>query len=168
MRHCGGGSAEFAADVDAISGASAGAEDGAAFGDGAEDDDVGEDSVGGFGGVAAGERGAMFLGERDQAASEASDPGLGKAARQGKREKDGDGISAHGGDVAEAAGEAAMADRFGGMPVAAEVDAFEGEVGSDQRVQVRRQAKHGAVVSDGLGNSGVVAAPCGREADASD
>ena len=70
----GGGASEFSADEDAVAGACAGAQDGFAFGDGADDDDVGEDSAGGFGGVASGESDAVFFGEADDAAGEAADP----------------------------------------------------------------------------------------------
>ncbi len=139
---------EFSADEDAVAGPGAGAQHRLAFGRGADHDDVGEDSVGRFRGVAAGESDAEFLRQTDQAAGEASDPGLGQIARQGQGKEGRDRFSAHGGDVAQSARQAAVADRFRRMPVAAEVDAFQREVGRDQGFSSRQQAQHGAVVSN--------------------
>ena len=51
---------------------------------------------------------------------------------QGEGEEGGERGCAHGGEIAEAAGEAAVADGFGRMQVAAEVPVFEGEVGGDE------------------------------------
>jgi hypothetical protein len=41
-----------------------------------------------------------------------------------------------------------MADDLGRVPVATEVDAFEGEVRSDEQFAARGKAKHGAVVAN--------------------
>ena len=49
-----------------------------------------------------------------------------------------------------------MAHRFGRMPVAPEVNAFQRKVGRDQGFLSRREAQHGAVVS----NSGEDHASC--------
>src|SRR5580692_4813128 len=41
-----------------------------------------------------------------------------------------------------------MANRLGGMPVAAKVNAFEREIGRDQQFAAGRYPQHGAVVAD--------------------
>ena len=63
---------------------------------------------------------------------ETSDPGLRQIARQGQRKERRDRLAAHGGDVAQPASQAAVADRFRRVPVAPEVNAFQREVGRDQ------------------------------------
>jgi hypothetical protein len=66
---------------------------------------------------------------------------------KGQGEKGCDGGSAHGGEVAEAAGEAAVAYGFGGMAVATEVAVFEGKVCGYKYFGVRRRVQDGAVVA---------------------
>ena len=60
-------------------------------------------------------------------------------------------MASHGSDIAQAAGEAAVSDGFGGMPFAAEVNAFQTEVGGDNGFVSARDADHGAIVSDADG-----------------
>ncbi len=79
------------------------------------------------------------------------DPGLGQVLRQGERQECSDRGAAHGSDVAETAGEAAMAHGLGWMPLAAEVHPFEAEIGSDQRFVTGGNFEDGAVVSDASG-----------------
>lgn len=55
---------------------------------------------------------------------------------------------AHGGEIAEAAGEGAMTDGGGGVPIAAEVTAFQGEVGSNEELVTGGWLEDGAVVAD--------------------
>ena len=86
--------------------------------------------------------------QTDQAAGEASHPGLRQIPRQRQREKGRHRLAAHGGNIAQSARQAAMADRFRRMPVAPEVNAFQREVGRDQGFVSRRQAQHGAVISN--------------------
>ena len=165
----GGGSAEGAGDAEEIAGARRGAKTGRVARKLAEGDDVGEDFSLAFSGswrhfswrhfsrrlrgVAAGERDAMLAGEGQEAVEETVEPGGGKAHGQGEREEDGEGLGAHGGQIAESAGEAAMADGLGRMPVAAEVDVFEGKVGGDADFVAGSGAKNGAVVADAEAHS---------------
>ena len=86
-----------------------------------------------------------------QAGDEVVDPALREVGGKGERKKCGVGRAAHGGDVAESAGEAAVADGVGGMPFATEVDAFEGEVGGDEGLGSAGEIEDGAVVSDADG-----------------
>jgi hypothetical protein len=157
------GSAERAGDEEGVAGVCSGAAEGAAGGGGADEDDVGEDEAGGgLGGVAASEGYVVPLGEGAEASEEALDPLLATAGarhvgREGEREEGGDGGGPHGGEVAEAAGEAAMSDRGCGVEVAAEVAVFEGEVGGDEDLVVARRAEDGAVVADAQQN-GIAAA----------
>ncbi len=160
----GDGEAEGSGDVEEVAGAGSGAEDGFAFGDAAEDDDVGEDAVGRLGGVASGEGDGVLLRELEQAGDEVVDPALREVGGKGEREERGVGSAAHGGDVTESASEAAVADGVGGMPFAAEVDAFEGEVSGDEGLRAAGEIEDGAVVSDADGGfAEVSAANDGRE-----
>ncbi len=92
----------------------------------------------------------MEFGEGEEAVEEGVEPGAVACDRfgDGEREEASEGGCAHGGEVAEASGEGAVADGLGGVPVAAEVAAFEGEVGGDEEVVVRGRGKDGAVVAD--------------------
>jgi len=149
----GGGSTEGAGCVEELAGACAGAKEGAAGGDGADEDDVGEGG-GGFGEIAAGEGGVGGGCEGEQTVEEAVDPGGAAAAGgcelagQTEGEKGGEGARAHGGEVAETAGEGAMADGLGGVPVEAEVAAGDGKVGGDGDFFSGTRAEEGAVVAD--------------------
>ena len=110
------GSTERAGDVEGVAGVCSGAAQGAARWSGADEDDVGEDEVGGgLGGIATGEGGVVLRGEGAETVEETFDPSLaGAGANQFRwereREEGGDGGGSHGGEIAEATGEAAMAD----------------------------------------------------------
>ena len=119
--------------------------------------------VGDCGDIAAGEGDAGGFGGFQQAVEELVGPALRQVGGQGEREKRGKGLAAHGRDVGESAGEAAVADRVGGMPLAAEVHAFEGEVGGDQGLRAGEGGEQGAVVSDGLEDAGRGGAALGWE-----
>jgi len=88
-----------------------------------------------------------------KAIEEAADPGAafcrgGQAGGEGEGEKSGERRSAHGGKVAEAAGQRVVADGFGRMEVEEEVADFEGKVGGDEDVGVLWRAEDGAVIAD--------------------
>ena len=70
------------------------------------------------------------------------------ARGHGEREEGGEGLGAHGGEIAESAGEGTVADGGGGVPVAAEVAAFEREVGGNEEFVTAGRGKDGAVVAD--------------------
>lgn len=153
--------AEMAGDVEGVACGCTGTAQGVAFGCVADKDDVGEDegisSAGGFGGIAAGERDAVQLAKRAEACKEAGDPGaacgLGEhGCGKSEREEGCEGSRAHGGEVAEATGEATMAYRFGRMEIAAEVAAFESEVSRDEDFRGGRRMEDGAVVADAKGD----------------
>ena len=85
----------------------------AASGRGADEDDVGEDGFGRrLGGVAAGERDVVRGGESKKAIEEAIEPArvAGDGFRHGEREKGSQWLGSHGGEIAEASGQGAMAD----------------------------------------------------------
>ncbi|HWV46491.1 MAG TPA: hypothetical protein VN039_10815, partial [Nitrospira sp.] len=71
---------------------------------------------------------------------------------EGEREKGGQRRSSHGREVAEAAGEAAMTDRFRRVKVAAEVPSFKGKVCGDKDFGVRRRAQNSTIVADAKGD----------------
>ena len=61
--------------------------------------------------------------------------------------------ASHGSDVAQSSSQAAVPDRVGRMPLAAEVHPFQAEVGGDQRFLPARERQDGAVVADALTGS---------------
>jgi len=104
------GSAQRAGDIEGVAGLCSGAAQGATEGRGADEDDVGEDQAGGgLGGVAASERRIVLLGQSAETVEETFDPSLTAAdvrhvGREREREEGGNRRSAHGGEIAEAAG----------------------------------------------------------------
>ena len=70
---------------------------------------------------------------------------------KGQGEKGCDGVGAHGCEVAEASGEAAMAYGFGRMAVAAEVAVLQGKVCGYKDFGIRGRTQNGAVVTDSEG-----------------
>lgn len=122
-----------------------------ASGRGADEDDVGEDEFGGrLRGVAAGEGDVVRGGEGEQTIEEAIEPArvAGDGFRHSEGEECGEGLGSHGGEIAEAAGQGAMADGGWAMPVAAKVAIFEGEVGGDEELVVGGRLEDRAVVAD--------------------
>jgi hypothetical protein len=162
----GGRSSEGTADIDEVAGAGGGAEEGLASLDGSDQDDVGDDEAltggggWGFGGVAAGEGNIAERGEGEESVEKAFDPAFlaatsdGQVSGYGEGEKGGEGASAHCREVAEPAGEAAVADRLRRVPVAAKVDVFEGEVGGDGDFFAGFGLEEGAVVADSEAQGG--------------
>ena len=148
------GRAELAADEDAVAGLGGAAADGLALRDRSDDGDVGEDSGGRLRDIASGEGDSGLLGGIQQAIEELINPALWKIGGQGEGKKRGEGLAAHGRNVGESAGEAAVADGVGRMPLAAEVHAFQREIGGDESLGAGKGGEHGAIVADGLENAG--------------
>ena len=143
------------------------------LGDSASEDDIGNGERG-LGEVAAGERQLMGLGEGEKTVEKPVNKGGGKGRRRaaarcasrrcasgltpfysldeifrkGQGQERGDGTSAHGGQIAESAGESPMTDGFGWMPVEAEMAAGDGEVGGDGQLLAGGGMKESAVVAD--------------------
>ena len=105
-----------------------------------------------------------MFGEIEKAIEELVGPALGQLGGHGERKKRGEGLAAHGGDVRESAGEAAVTDGVGGMPLAAEVYAFEREIGGDQSLRAGEGGEEGAIVSDGVEDAGREQSGAEREA----
>ena len=135
-----------------MAGNRAGAQEGSAAGNGADEHDVGH-GEGGFGQIAAGKGGFIRPGEGEEAVEEALKPGGpaagggGELARQTQGKEGGYGTSTHGGQVAEAARQGAVANRFGRMPVELEVAAGDGEVGGDGEFLARPWTDESTVVA---------------------
>ncbi len=146
--------AEGARDPDRIPGPGAGATQGAGRSDLPEQDDVGEEMLaGGLAGVTAGDGDVVFEGEGVQAGEEGIEPapadgGAGGGGGDGEREKAGERGGAHGGEVAEAAGEAAVAGGASGVGIAAEVAAFDQQIGGDGDLLTGARGEQGAVVTN--------------------
>ena len=83
----------------------------------------------------------------------ASGGGCEHLAGQREREERGERTRAHGGQIAQAARQGAVADGFRRMPVAAEVAAFQREVGGDQDFVAAGRAQDRAVVADAEGDA---------------
>jgi hypothetical protein len=71
-------------------------------------------------------------------------------------------VCAHGGEIAEAAGEATVPGRGSGVPVATEMSTFQGKVSGYKDIAALRRAQDGAVVADAkayraAGASGAIA-----------
>ena len=107
-----------------------------------------------------------MLGEFEETVEKAVYPMLSQVARQGKGEECRQRLSAHGGDVAQATYEAAAADDFGRMPIAAEVNIFEAEISGDQQFVTGGDAQNRAIIADACQDSPV--SPAGGATDAGD
>ena len=112
----GGCATQRAGDVERVAGAGRAAAQGATGGGRADEDNVCEDQIaGGFGGVAARQRDTVKVGESAQAGEEAIDPEASGAggehlAGQREREEDRQRTRSHCGQIAQSAGESAVAD----------------------------------------------------------
>jgi hypothetical protein len=84
----------------------------------------------------------------EEASHELANPRLGQILRHGEGQKRCNRIAAHGGDIAEAAGEAAMADRLGRMQIAPEMDSLQAEIRGHQRLVASGYLEDGAIVPD--------------------
>ena len=96
-----------------------------------------------------------------QTVQELVSPALRQFRGHGQREEGRNRFAAHGSNVGESAGEAAMADRIGRMPLTAEVHPFEAEIGGDQRLCASHGVEHGAIVSNGAKDASWGRAPSG-------
>ena len=77
-------------------------------------------------------------------------PGLRQVFWKPQREKAGQRLAAHGGNVAQATRQATVAHDGGGVPGAAKMHVLNAKVGGDQQFESRVQAKDGAVVANAL------------------
>jgi hypothetical protein len=100
-----------------------------------------------------------FICQLEQAFQELVNPGLRQVLWQGERQECSDRSASHGGDIAEAASEAAMANGLGGMPLAPEVNPFQAEIGSNHNLMTRGNLKDGAIVTDAGGYSSSSCSP---------
>lgn len=146
-----GRSAEAAGAIEEVSWVCGGAAERTTHGSGAEEDDVGENVIGRrFGGVPARQRNFERAGEGEKTIEEAVEPTL--VTREGAGQCEGKegrcGVCAHGGEVAQAAGEGTVSNGQRGMPVTAKVAAFEGEIGCDEDLVLWWGLEDGAVVAD--------------------
>ena len=164
LRQARGGAAQAAGDVEQVPGPRAGAEQGFAAPNRADQHDVSH-GEGRFGQIAAGQRG-FWAWQETEALEEAGEPGAVRVASrrlepcdeiagQAEGEKGSDGPRAHGGQVAESAGKGAMADGFRRVPIEAEVAAGDGEIGGDGQFLAGAQAEQGAVVADAQPQRGI-------------
>ena len=148
-----GGAAETAGDIEKIAGPRAGAEKCFSARHCAGEDDV-SDRDRRFGEVAASQGRLTGLGEGKESVEKAVEPALAalcvldECARQAQGQKRRDGTRTHGGQVAEAAGEGAMADAFGRVPIEAEMTVGDGEVGGYGKLFSGPQTEQGAIVTD--------------------
>ena len=93
---------------------------------------------------------AILFGESDKAFKEIIGPALRQVGRQTEREKAGDGLATHGGNITETASETAVANAAGGMPLAAKMNFFNGKVGGEEEFVPGSEAEYGTIVADSL------------------
>jgi hypothetical protein len=160
------GGAEGSACINKVAGACTRAEDGFAFWDAANNDDIGEDAVSRLRGVASSEGDRVAARESEESADEFVGPALRKIGRKREREEGCAGDPSHGGDVAEAASEATVSDGIRRMPLTAEVNALEREVCCNQHLVAVRDVNNRAVITDAV--AGVCVAASGGSADSLD
>ena len=100
-------------------------------------------------GVAADQRAAVGIGQREQALRQRGQPGfiLRALGRQRQGQGEGQRLGAHGGQVAQVDGQRLVAER-GRVDVGEEVAAFDQQVGADGELHAGRGLQQGAVVTD--------------------
>ncbi len=130
----------------------------------ADDDNVSRDLIR-SGYVAAGELHAVALCQTAKAFKKVVSPALRKLSGQGEREETSQRLASHGGNVTQAAGEAAVADAAGRVPVAAEMDVFDRKISGDEEFVAAGRVEDGTVVADSVGD-GAIAALEGEAPDA--
>lgn len=144
-----GRAAEFAGDEDGVAGPGAGSEDGAAAGDPAPEGYGEEEAARVARGFTAHHGDVVASSQPGQAGIDAVDAVRVGSLRQAECNQCGEGLTAHGGHVAEAAGQGLVTDFFGWC-VRGEMDALDHGIGFEQPVVVPVPGtKHGAVVSWG-------------------
>src|ERR1700733_5694937 len=166
MLEGGGGASECPTHINAVARSGARSQNCRTLRYGTEHHYIRHNALGRLGGVSAVQAYPKVAGESEQSVHKLVDPALGNAARQGERKESGDGLASHGRNIAQAARQTAMADRFRRLPVAAKMDPFEAEVRGDQNLMVAGQAQHGAVVADSSpdpGWAGRLAANAGNQ-----
>ena len=89
----------------------------------------------------------MLLGQGGESLVEIVQPAGGRICGERQRDKAPSRDAAHGGDVAESAGEA-LAAGFGGGSVLGEMGAFQEEVGGNEEILARLGGKHGTVIAE--------------------
>ncbi len=135
FRDCGGRAAQFSADVDAVSGPRARAQHSFSWGRGADDNNIRNHARGRLRSVAAGEGYAVFARQGKQALCKAANPAIGQVGRQSQRKKGSHRRPSHGCDVAQAARQTAVSNRFRGVRLPSEMNSLKGEVGCNQNVE---------------------------------
>jgi hypothetical protein len=102
------------------------------------------------GNVAARELDAVTFSKLSEAIKKFVSPALRQFWRKTQGKKAGQRLAAHGGNVAEATSETAVADALSWMPLAAKMNVFNGKVSGDEEFVPGSEAKHSTVVADAL------------------
>ena len=147
------GGTKFSGDINRVAGPRPGSPKGLASWRRTDHNNVGQDIRRGtesrrLGGVAARQGDAVFFGQRQQATQKLVHPFLRKIGGDRQGEEGSDRLSAHGSNVAQAPGEAAMPDRFREVPVAPKVNPFEREVGGYEYFMPWWNTQNGSVIPD--------------------
>jgi hypothetical protein len=156
-----GRTAEPAGDIDQVAGAGAIAPQGCSAGHGSANHDVtGEDLPSAQ--VAARQWSSRSVGKAQQATVEAIDPSRSDAPGQGEGEQAEARLPAHGGDIAQSAGEGFVTDRFGAVRVQPEMNVFNQQVSGEQEIVAGAAGpEDAAIVTDSEDQAGAA-----RESDA--
>src|SRR5271169_6321864 len=145
---CSNRGAQSSAHINNVASTRARAKDGFASRNSAYNNDVGQNAVGRLRGISAGERDRITPRQLQKSADEVIDPLLRKFLGQSEGEECRVGRAAHGRDVTESAGKAAVPDGIGRMRFAAKVNVLQREVCCNQQFVPAWDAEHGAVVAD--------------------
>ena len=159
----GGGSPQGSSDINQVPWTGAGAQQRPPLGHAAQQNDVGNHQTVGavyprrrLGQVPACQRNLVPLSQSHQPVEESLHPSFvwrpfvvsGQLCRQSERKKGRLRASSHGGQVAQAARQAAMAHALRWMPIATEMNIFEGEVGGNHQLFSGPWPQHSAIVAD--------------------
>jgi hypothetical protein len=102
--------------------------------------------------VATRKRHFPTISQREKAIKKTIDPALREIARQSQREKNGERLASHGGNIAKTAHQAAVPDCGSRMPLPSEMNIFKAEIGGDEQFVTARGLKHGAIIPDAARN----------------
>jgi hypothetical protein len=119
---------------------------------GTEHNNVSKHPAGRFSNISAGERDVELSRQFQETIEEAIHPGIRQAVGKRQRQECCPRLPSHSGDVTQSAGQAAVANSFGRMPLPTKMYTFQREIGRDERFMSLRQAQHGAIVADPFTN----------------
>ena len=148
--------AQLTGDINLVSGSGAGTEEGLSAFNAAHDNDVRHNPGGRLGRISTRQANFVLLRQAQQPAEEPVNPSLGKLCRHSQGKEGRYWPAAHGGYIAQSAGQAAMSDAFGRLPFTPEMNALEAQVGGHQHLVAWRQTQNRTVIPNAKSNFGTL------------